>query len=195
MNWNVIRLADVKSASWRNGGGVTRELALGPTAGAWTWRMSVAEVTANGPFSRFDGVTRWFAVLRGDGVALTVPTPADDPRSVPMVHRLTRHDAPLRFDGAAFTQCQLLNGPTQDFNLMVRDHSLPARMLRVTWAAHELVHANKVVAVYAADSMTSVRFDREQLHLPPATLAWRSVTKTSVVHIQSDHALWMELSV
>lgn len=194
MTWNLIRLADVEAAPWRNGGGVTRELALGPSSEAWSWRMSVAEVSANGPFSRFDGVTRWFAVLRGAGVVLAVPTPADDADSVPVIHRLTRHDSPLSFDGAALTQCQLLNGPTQDFNLMVRDPCLSARMVRVTWAVHELVSPNSVIAVYAVDSMTSVRLDAEHLHLPPATLAWRSVTKAAVVQVQSDHAMWMELS-
>ena len=128
MSWNVIRLADVEATSWRNGGGVTRELALGRSPDAWIWRMSVAEVSADGPFSRFDGVTRWFAVLRGAGVALAVRTSNEDADSVPVLHRLTRNDPPLRFDGAASTHCQLLDGPTQDFNLMWRRDRVDAQL-------------------------------------------------------------------
>jgi environmental stress-induced protein Ves len=56
--------------TWRNGGGSTRELLAWPEAGAWQLRISVAEITRDGPFSAFAGVQRWFAVLRGDGVRL-----------------------------------------------------------------------------------------------------------------------------
>ena len=72
MSWNVVRLADVAATPWRNGGGVTRELVAWPPQGEWQWRMSVAEVESSGPFSRFEGVQRWFAVLSGEGVALDI---------------------------------------------------------------------------------------------------------------------------
>ena len=71
MTWQLIRLSDAVASPWRNGGGVTRELAAWPAGSAdWTWRISVAEVATSGPFSRFDGVQRWFAVLGGNGVSL-----------------------------------------------------------------------------------------------------------------------------
>ena len=65
MNWQLIRLDEVPASPWRNGGGVTRELLAWPEAADWCCRLSVAEVTQDGPFSRFDGVQRWFAVLGG----------------------------------------------------------------------------------------------------------------------------------
>jgi hypothetical protein len=154
--------------------------------------MSVAEVAASGLFSRFEGVTRWFAVLQGAGVALTVHTPAE---AVAVAeHRLTRDDAPLCFDGAAATRCRLLDGWTQDFNLMVRDASLPARMVRVRGAAQELAHASKTIAVYVVDTRASVRFNEQELYVPPATLVWRTVTKAATVDIRCANALWMELT-
>ena len=70
-HWKVINLADVVPTPWKNGGGTTRELIAWPDAEHWVWRMSVAEVAQSGPFSRFEGVQRWFAVLGGAGVALT----------------------------------------------------------------------------------------------------------------------------
>ena len=96
---------------WRNGGGVTRELLAWPDARDWRVRVSVADIEADGPFSAFPGVQRWFAVLKGAGVALCIDGAAQ---------RLTRSDAPFAFDGAAQPTCRLLDGPTRDLNLMLR---------------------------------------------------------------------------
>jgi environmental stress-induced protein Ves len=101
----------VQPVAWRNGGGLTRELLAWPDARAWQVRVSVAEIERDGPFSGFPGVERWFAVLKGAGVELDFAG-----RRV----RLTRNDAPLRFDGAAAPGCRLLDGPTRDLNLMLR---------------------------------------------------------------------------
>ena len=195
MNWHTIHLADVQAAPWRNGGGVTRELAAWPAQGEWVWRMSVAEVAASGPFSRFEGITRWFAVLQGAGVLLNVRTPSDVGAAGAGEHRLTVTDPPLCFDGGLATDCQLINGPTQDFNLMAQGSSLPARMVRIQGDFQAAVPATKTVAVYAINSGASVRFDTEDLYVPPATLVWRTVTTSATVQVRAPHALWMEMSV
>nr|WP_295776629.1 HutD family protein [Rhodoferax sp.] len=195
MSWRTVHLADVPASPWRNGGGLTRELAAWPDEDAWRWRMSVAEVTASGPFSRFEGITRWFAVLKGAGVALTVRTPSDSDDAGAGEHRLTSAEPPLCFDGAASTYCDLLDGPTQDFNLMVHGDCLPARMVRVHGDLHVLAGASKIIAVYAVDSRASVRFNEEDLFVSAGTLVWRSLTKAATVHIRGAHVLWMELSV
>ncbi|AYQ26985.1 MULTISPECIES: HutD family protein [unclassified Polaromonas] len=182
--WNVVRLADIPATPWRNGGGVTRELAMWPDAGDWAWRMSVADVDKSGPFSKFEGIERWFAVLEGAGVQLDVA-------GVP--HRVTAADAPLFFDGAAATGCELIDGKTRDFNLMVRRGSEPSRMVRVQGRFSETLHAMKTIAVYAYGSSATVLFDEEVLQLEPATLAWRTVTGSAAVRIAAEQALWMEI--
>ena len=112
MSWQRVNLGDVAVHPWRNGGGVTRELAVWPAGGDdWTWRMAVAEVAQDGPFSHFLGIDRWFAVLAGDGVRLSIAGQA---------HALTQRSAPLRFAGDAASDCRLLGGATRDFNLMLR---------------------------------------------------------------------------
>ena len=68
----------------------------------------------DGPFSAFPQVQRWFTVLRGAGVVLKF---ADYERTLKI------GDAPLHFDGAAAPACRLLDGPTQDLNLMARQGS------------------------------------------------------------------------
>lgn len=107
----IVRVADIVPQSWKNGGGRTRELLLGPDAAAWRWRISVADIDRDGAFSAFPGVLRWFAVLEGEGVALAL-----DGREV----IVRRGDPPLAFDGAAAPMCRLLGGPTRDLNLMLR---------------------------------------------------------------------------
>ncbi len=109
----IVRVdaASVVPQAWRNGGGQTRELLAWPADADWRLRISRADIESDGPFSAFPGVERWFAVLQGAGVALTF---AD------AVHPLHPGDAPLRFDGAAAPGCRLLDGATQDLNLMLR---------------------------------------------------------------------------
>jgi environmental stress-induced protein Ves len=106
-----IALADTPPVPWRNGGGVTRELLAWPHGGDWQVRISVAEIASDGPFSSFPGVDRWFAVLSGGGVALTI-----DGRE--LVRRAG--DPPLAFSGEAPVACRLLQGPSRDLNLMLR---------------------------------------------------------------------------
>ena len=115
------RHGDVAPQPWRNGGGRTRELLAWPNAADWRLRISVADIEADGPFSSFPDVQRWFAVTEGNGLELTI-----DGRTQHMI----RGDAPLQFAGAAATSCRLLDGPTVDLNLMLR--GLSGRMLAAT---------------------------------------------------------------
>ena len=218
--WQTVSLADVAATPWRNGGGVTRELVVWPPQGEWQWRMSVAEVEASGPFSRFEGVQRWFAVLQGAGVALDIAGER---------HMLDADSAPLAFDGGALTDCQLRNGATRDFNLMVRgagaraaarsascpppalrapplpaQNALPPSLLdgasdaepcmqRVTTSTRIAVNAPKVIAIWAMNTWTTARFDSEIIKIPPYSLAWCRLEHSTEVSLETDGALWMEI--
>jgi environmental stress-induced protein Ves len=53
---------------WKNGGGVTREVAVFPVDASmdnFLWRVSMAEVTEAGPFSLFAHIDRHLTVLSG----------------------------------------------------------------------------------------------------------------------------------
>ena len=111
MSVRAIHVDEVAPQRWHNGGGFTRELLAWPAVEAWRLRVSVADVESDGPFSSFAAVERWFAVLDGNGVELTVGG---------TVHVLTQGTDPLHFSGEATTACRLLAGPTRDLNLMLR---------------------------------------------------------------------------
>lgn len=185
MTWQLIRLPDAVTSPWRNGGGVTRELAAWPAGSAdWTWRISVAEVAASGPFSRFDGVQRWFAVLGGNGVSLQMDG---------VKHRLTAASAPLAFDGGVAVDCQLLDGPTQDLNLMVRQGRASARMQRVGGRQQFVAGAAKVLAVYAEAGDARLCDEQGSLTVPAHSLAWQSVPAGTEVEVTAPSAVWMEI--
>jgi hypothetical protein len=111
----IIRLADCPSQPWKNGLGRTREIAVQPSnAGMddFLWRVSIAEVDSAAPFSSFPGVDRQIVLLDGNGFTMTL----DDDR----VHPLTTPLVPFGFAGESKVAVTLTDGPTRDFNLMVR---------------------------------------------------------------------------
>src|SRR5436190_24258090 len=117
---STIRIADVAPQSWRNGGGETRALLVRPRGDRWLVRVSVADGSANGPFSRFPGVQRWFAVLEGAGVVLTIGSTE---------HALDASSDAFSFRGDIAVRCRLVAGPTRDLNLMLK--GVPGSMRRV----------------------------------------------------------------
>lgn len=187
MAWNLISLSEAPAAPWRNGGGVTRELAAGPAREDWAWRISVADVTADGPFSHFPGVQRWFAVVRGEGVRLAVDG---------AVHEVVGTSAPLEFDGAAQVQSWLLAGPTQDLNLMVHRERASGVMTRLAGGRCFTTAAEGVVAVFALGAPASVRRDDEDspVEVPPYSLAWAQLPAATALEIASSGALCMEIA-
>jgi environmental stress-induced protein Ves len=109
--------AALVAAPWKNGGGVTREIAAGaPAAGmdGFAWRISLADVAQAGPFSRFPGVDRTLVLLSGAGMTLTE---AGEPPG--RTHRLRRPLDIARFAGESAIDASLEDGPTRDFNLML----------------------------------------------------------------------------
>lgn len=185
MNWQLVRTRQVAPSPWRNGGGVTRELAAWPDSDNWRWRISVAEVATSGPFSRFGGVHRWFAVLDGNGVRLRL----GGGESI-----LTAASAPFCFDGAQAVDCQLLDGATRDLNLMVRGDRMSARMTRIESSLRWVARDEGVIAVYAAGEPVTLACGDATLEVPAHSLAWRQVASGTPMRIEGGQALCMEIA-
>ncbi|MDP3824656.1 MAG: HutD family protein [Burkholderiales bacterium] len=183
MSWHRIPLQSVAPTPWRNGGGTTRELVVFPVREHWHWRLSVAEISQDGPFSRFDDVERWFAVLSGSGVRLAIDGAAQT---------LTRASPPVVFDGAALAECQLLDGPTLDFNLMVREGR--GRLERVYGDVAQAVSSGSAVALWSGNAQARATFEGQTLELPPLTLAWRHLDMGGRVEVSAPDGLWAEIA-
>ena len=175
----LVRTPDAAPQPWKNGGGVTRELLRLPADGGddWTLRISVADIAADGPFSPFAGVTRWFAVLDGAGVRLAFPDRTLDVR---------RGDAPLRFDGAEAPGCALLDGATRDLNVMVRH----ARAESLVTAASFLDEAEPGTCAgfgfFALQPLALHGAGALPVALPALSLAWCETP------FDASHAWWVE---
>lgn len=185
MSWNVINLDAIAPAPWTNGGGTTCELVAWPSANAWKWRMSVAEVAKSGPFSRFEGVRRWFAVVSGAGVKL---------RTQGVVHTLDSGSEPICFDGAAATDCQLINGATQDFNLMVHSDSVNARMLRINEPIDFRVSDASTVAIFTIKTKATIQFNSSSAEIDPGRLIWRHVKSGDHIRVKTTSAFLIKLA-
>ncbi|WP_330259679.1 HutD family protein [Streptomyces murinus] len=122
MTVRVLRAEGRPATPWKNGGGLTREIAAAPEGADmadFAWRVSLADVARGGPFSRFEGVDRVITLVEGPGMVLTVdgsPHPVAEPY------------APFAFPGDADTDCRLLGGPLVDFNVMTRRGRATARV-------------------------------------------------------------------
>ena len=72
--FQVVRRGEATATRWKNGGGVTHELAVWPDGAdlsGFDARLSMAEVAADGPFSAFPGIDRTLAVLDGGPMRLS----------------------------------------------------------------------------------------------------------------------------
>jgi uncharacterized protein len=160
MTVRLIHADDIAPQPWKNGGGNTRELLAVPSADDWQLRISLADVDADGPFSAFPGVERWFAVVDGAGVEL---------RFGETLRRITANDAPLHFDGGAAPHCQLIDGRTRDLNLMLRQGrgAMQPAADGVSWGTIEAQ-----CGLFAAVAGTWACSDGRRIALPARTLLW-----------------------
>ncbi len=101
---------DYRIQPWANGRGQTVELARADDAQGLVWRLSVASVVENGPFSRFPAVNRSLTVIRGPG--FTLRGAGITLLAAPLV--------PVAFAGDIDMSAHDVTGPSQDFNVMTR---------------------------------------------------------------------------
>ena len=139
----LLESGDQKRMPWKNGGGVTRELAVFPSdAGLegepFQWRISIADVDRDGPFSKFPGYDRTIMLIAGRGMELQPQGQA--------AMRLAEPYQPWQFSGDVATDCRLLDGPVRDFNVM----SARDRIVQHC----DVIRDNAAEAVWRPDSTT-----------------------------------------
>ncbi|WP_303980633.1 HutD family protein [Dongia mobilis] len=114
MRLTLLGPTDYKHMPWKNGGGSTLELLQDPAPdGGFNWRLSIADVATPGPFSTFEGIDRQIMLVGGNGMVLSF-----DNAAPPVV--IAKPLRPQAFKGEWRTDCRLIDGAIQDFNVMVR---------------------------------------------------------------------------
>jgi hypothetical protein len=162
----IIRASDCKTTPWKNGGGSTAEIAIGPVGAsleAFDWRVSMARVASDGPFSDFPGIDRTLAVVKGDGLVLTI---GDD---TPVT--LASGSNPVSFSGDTPTSARLTAGEIVDLNVMTRRDRFHHRLLRITTSASYDFAEDDIAIVLSLDGMARVNCGRERVTLTPGDAA------------------------
>jgi hypothetical protein len=110
----LLHATGYRRVRWKNDGGWTTEIAREPgdDAADFRWRVSIADIESDGPFSSFPGVARELMLLAGSGIELDI----DDAPPLRVTERFQR----VHFDGESRVDCRLPAGPTRDFNVMTR---------------------------------------------------------------------------
>ncbi len=102
----TVRSSDVTAQPWANGGGTTRELAR---ADDGSWRISLADIDADGPFSTFVGRLRLLTVVDGPVLGLDVDGET----------HVVEPQRPFSFSGDASVVATVAEGAVRVLNVIV----------------------------------------------------------------------------
>lgn len=116
-SWTRLGPGDYRRTPWKNGGGVTVDIAdaftPGATPGGWAgmiWRFGHTRISRPGPFSDLSGYDRILAVIEGRGLLLRSP-------EAEALH-VREPFRPVRFPGERPIESALEDGPVGVLNLM-----------------------------------------------------------------------------
>lgn len=111
----LLRARDLPHMPWKNGGGITMEIAVHPVEAKmdnFDWRVSMAIVSAGGPFSTFPDIDRTLTILKGGPMGLKI----NEAQEI----LLNSMSDPLFFAGDLPTTATLKGEAVTDLNVMTR---------------------------------------------------------------------------
>ena len=166
---------------WKNGMGSTTEIAIHPADAKlddFDWRVSMAQVASDGPFSSFASIDRTLLVLEGNGIALSVAGQPDV-----RIDRETIHS----FPGDQPTSARLIAGPIIDLNVMSRRTNVTHDVRRIKFAqSQDFIISAQTIFVIEQGEVDVVA------PMPAAVLRDRDAilvdTSTSKLTLKADEA-------
>lgn len=147
MTTRLIRNGDLIRVPWKNGGGTTVEVASfpeGSTVDTFGWRISMADVASDGPFSNFPEIDRTLLLIEGAGIEIEVAGHS---------HRLDPASPLLAFPGDVPTEARLLSGPIRDLNIMTRRGHFSHRATFVQAGDITLAPQSSAAFIFALDAL------------------------------------------
>lgn len=182
---------------WKNGQGMTTEIAKYNDPDRdddFIWRLSIADITEDGPFSVFSGIDRTLMLLDGNGIDLSF-------NQEKINHRLQDLYSILSFDGADEIDCKLIEGPTRDFNVMTRRNAVRHEIQVMTTISNPQIIKTKdeILLIFCMDEILNVEIantiyaltneDTLQINVPRETSVQISSAKKAryaLIHIIAD---------
>lgn len=121
----IVRAGDGRAMAWKNGGGTTTEIATGSDGHhgqdrgeGYLWRLSLADVARDGPFSRFPRFDRISMMISGNGLVLEAGAHGQI--------SLETAFAPASYSGDWPVHGTLTDGPIVNFNVIFNRRKLTA---------------------------------------------------------------------
>ena len=156
----VLPVADRIWRPWKNGGGEMADIAVVPAEAGYDdmrWRIAIARIDRDGPFSDFPGIDRTFMVVGGKGVNLAVEGMASA--------RLTHKSPPFSFPGDKPTEAKLIDGPVHALNVIARRDSVQSRIGLADGPARFVVGDEATAVLVWARGRADVMINRETASL------------------------------
>jgi len=179
--------ADARRVPWKNGRGVTDELAVWPPgaafeSGDYAWRLARAGVEQDGPFSSFPGFDRLLVVIEGAGLRL---------RHGAAPSRLVPPLQPVRFAGEESTMAELVDGPVRDLNLLLRRGAVRGELAVLALAAEpqDVPLEGEHIALVPFRGTTQVRGLGAPVALAAGEWLWLRDAAAHVTLVAEDAAL------
>lgn len=141
----ILYPSDFKEMPWKNGGGSTTELFRVPKDQDFMFRISKAHLQNDGAFSIYPNIDRIIFLDGGNGFNLKGPNV-----DVTLVDSHTM----FHFRGEEIIECNLIDGPCLDFNIMTDRRFAKAR------ATLSQLESN-VSATFTSENDLTIIYDKE----------------------------------
>lgn len=160
MPMRLLRASDHKRMPWKNGGGETIEIAVFPPAASvndFDWRISMATVASDGPFSIFPGIDRTLSILKGDGILLEVEGSETT---------LTPESLPFPFPADAKSAARLASSAVTDLNVMTRRSQFTHHVERMIIADQTIITTDSCTRlIFCAEGQIETAVDSNKVSL------------------------------
>jgi environmental stress-induced protein Ves len=174
-----MRASSLRATPWKNSGGSTTEIAMEPPGASldtFDWRISVASIATDGPFSKFPGIDRTLAVVKGKGLLLTIGSST--------AVSLERGSDPIAFDGDVPTSAHLTQGEIIDLNVMTRRRRLSHRLQQIRQPAFYALGGNHTAVVLSLNGSTTLVSEQDVATLDHAKAAILVGTQEGSIRIE-----------
>ena len=141
---------DHAAMPWPNGAGITYEVTRYPDTGDFDWRISLADIDNDCPFSVMPGVDRGIVLMEGDHMIL-----ANSEQKL-RIDQLVAFNYP----GEIAYDCTLPAGPAKDLNIMTRRGKFTSKTVVLGGGTHQIDAKNGVHIIVGLRGTTTVEGEK-----------------------------------
>ena len=141
---------DHVSMPWPNGAGITYEIVRAPESGDFDWRISLADIDNDCPFSVMPGVDRGIVLMEGGHMVL-----ANSDESIRVDELVV-----FNYPGEVAFNCTLPSGPAKDLNIMTRRNKFSSKTEVLGPRTHKLDASKNIHILVGLRGETTVEGEK-----------------------------------